>query len=49
VEHFKIHRPGKRCKLIAKSAQSREPVFNIKEARLLHLPSFPINAGKMES
>ncbi|MGC5749914.1 hypothetical protein J4P41_15055, partial [Gluconobacter sp. NFX36] len=26
-----------------------QPLFNIKETRLLHLPSSPINAGEMES
>ncbi|WP_262411395.1 hypothetical protein, partial [Acetobacter tropicalis] len=36
-------------KLIAKTAQTSKPLFNIKETRLFHLPPSPINAEEMES
>ena len=43
AKHFKTYSPGKRLELITK------PFFNIKETRLLQLPSSPINSGEMES
>ncbi|KXV79662.1 hypothetical protein AD953_01440, partial [Acetobacter malorum] len=46
---FEIHSPGKGFELITKPAQTRKPLFNIKETGLFHVATPPIKIGKMES